>query len=169
MSEKKNFPLHIQQPTSVKFTPEILSSDEFVRAISSRVHNAVVSGQITVTGSVTVNLVDGATGQILKTVSSLSDDIRSDASLSAALLQFVNTPFGSTILNVILTGAIAFGILLHQERSQEQSEARRERAEAERQLRNEQVIRQMAQSAERDLLSHSEQATPPHPTEPQGD
>jgi hypothetical protein len=173
MPERKSATLNIQAGTSMQITPGLLSSDEVVRAISSRVQYAVVSGlsgQIGVTGAVTVNLVDGATGQVLKTVSSLSNDIRSDRTLPVALLQFVNTPFGSTILNVILTGAVAVGILLYQEHSQEQSEARREQAEAERQSRTEQVIRQMAQSVERDFLSHREQATPtPPPTPPQGD
>jgi hypothetical protein len=74
MPERKSATLNIQAGTSMQITPGLLSSDEVVRAISSRVQYAVVSGlsgQIGVTGAVTVNLVDGATGQVLKTVSSL--------------------------------------------------------------------------------------------------
>jgi hypothetical protein len=169
MPGRKNVTLNSQAETSAKITPTLLSSDEVVRAISSRVQNAVVSGlsgQITVTAAVTVNLVDSATGQVLKTFSSLSDELRSDPALPIDVLQFFNTPFGSTILNVILTAAVAIGILLYQE----QSEAKRQHSEAERQRQIEQFVKRQLESAEQFFLSHSEQATPtPAHTPPQGD
>ena len=162
----------------------LLSSDEVVRAISGHLqHVSVVGlkGQMGLSGVLNVDLVDSATGKIIKSVSSLedavsllSDNIRSDRTLPVGLLQFVNTPFGSTILNVILTAAVAVGVLLYQEHREdlreEQSEAKRKQFEEERQHRTEQFIRQMAQSVERDLLSHSEQpTTTPRPNTPQGD
>jgi len=169
MPERKSATLNIQAGTSLSVAPTLLSSDELVRAISSRIQNAV-AGHIRVLGAVNLDLVDSATGKVVKSVSSLSDEesvsslsdeVLSDPALPADALRFFQTPLGSALLATLLGAILNFLGLLYQQHSAEVS-----------QRETEQFVKQMAQSVEQLFLSYSEQApsapTPP-PTPPQGD
>ena len=159
MPEKKNATLNIQAGTSMQLKPTLLSSDAVVRAISSHVLNVAVAGRVTISAAVSLDLVDSATGQVVKSISSFSSEVISDPALPADARAFFQTPLGSNLLTFLLNAILTVSILLYQQHSEEVS-----------QRKTEQFVKQMAQSVEQFFLSHSEQATPtPAHTPPQGD